>query len=347
MQSVAKDPATIDAGMTFLFWALPGWVSALPMSVLSGALRGTGIMRPTLIIYTTTILLNILLAPFLISGWVTGVALGVMGAGIATSISGITGVILLTTHTRRAQKYLIATAALLKPRLSEWRRILRIGLPIGSEMLLTFASAAVILHAISGFGASAQAGFSIGQRILQVILVPGLAVAYAAGPIAGQNFGAKKSERVREVFRHAVVIGTGITLVGTILLQSQSQLLLSIFDADPAAVSIARSFLLLMSWTLVAQMLIYTCKIMFTGLGNTMPSLLSSCMQFAVFAVPALWLSTQSNFRIEQIWYLSIGSMTLQALVSLWLLRWQFRRSLVPEKIHPTHAPVSDSSLSD
>lgn len=335
MRSVTADPATIEAGETFILWSIPGLISALPMGALSGSLRGMGIVRPTLLIYTISILINMVLAPLLITGWMTGLSLGVMGAGIATSISGVIGVVLLITYTRRSQQYLTMAAALLSPHPGEWRRILRIGFPAGSEAILTFASAAVTLHAISGFGPSAQAGFSLGQRILQAVLIPGISVAAATGPIAGQNFGARKSDRVRQAFRQAVAIGAGMMIVGTIFLQWQTQTILDVFDSDAAAVVIARSFLLLMSWTLVAQVLVYSCKFILTGLGNTLPSLVSSGLQFCVFAAPALWLSTQSNFRIEYIWYLSIGSMTLQALVSLWLLRREFRRSLSSGEAYP------------
>jgi hypothetical protein len=45
--------------------------------------------------------------------------------------------------------------------------------------------------------------------------------------------------------------------------------------------------------------------------------------------IPTLWLSTQSGFRVEHIWYLSIATTTLQALLSLWLLRRELGKRLV------------------
>jgi hypothetical protein len=36
------------------------------------------------------------------------------------------------------------------------------------------------------------------------------------------------------------------------------------------------------------------------------------------------------GFRIEQIWYLSIATTTVQAVFSLWLLRLEFRKRLLP-----------------
>ena len=46
--------------------------------------------------------------------------------------------------------------------------------------------------------------------------------------------------------------------------------------------------------------------------------------------MPVIWLSAQSGFRIVDIWYLSIATTTLQAVLSLWLLRREFGKRLVP-----------------
>lgn len=328
--SVAADTATLNAGTTFVLWMLPGLALMLPMAVFSSALRGIGIVLPSIAIYTLTVIINAILAPILIAGWCTGAALGVKGAGMATTLSIVIGAVLLGVYFHRLQRHMTLTPKLMRPCLKQWHRMLNIGLPAGSEFALTFLSAAVVYYAIRNFGASAQAGFGIGSRVLQSIVLPGMSIAFAAGPIAGQNFGAKNNERVRETFRKATLIGTAIMISITILVQWRPQALVGMFDADASAIAVAALFLQMMSWTFVAQGLVYTCSTMFQGLGNTVPSLISSGTRFVLFAIPALWLSTQPRFRIEQVWYLSIASVTLQAILSLWLLHMEFKRRLLP-----------------
>ena len=68
---------------------------------------------------------------------------------------------------------------------------------------------AVIYWAIRDFGPATQAGFGIAQRVMQALFVPVLAVAFAAAPVAGQNFGAGQADRVKETFRAAAWIGDG------------------------------------------------------------------------------------------------------------------------------------------
>ena len=69
---------------------------------------------------------------------------------------------------------------------------------------------------------------------------------------------------------------------------------------------------------------------MFQGLGNTRPVLLSSGARLITYAMPVIWLSARPGFRIEHVWYLSIATTTLQAVVALWLLRLEFRKRLLP-----------------
>ncbi|HEY0684207.1 MAG TPA: MATE family efflux transporter [Steroidobacter sp.] len=326
LNGVAADQATIEAGTTFILWVAPGYALMLPWTAVASALRGAGVVKPIIAITMLSVVMNVILAPILIVGWLTGIALGVRGAGLATSISVAAGTAALAIYVLRPGQPLRLAIALMRPKVSHWRRILAIGIPAGGEFALTFASAAVVYYCVRDFGASAQAGFGIGSRVLQAILLPGLAIALAAGPIVGQNFGARNSARIHETIRTAVLLGTIVMMAITALVQWYTDAFLKIFSADSSSAAVATLFLQLTSWTFVAQGLVYTCTTTFQGLGNTVPALLSSATRFCVFAALVLWLSTQPHFRIEHVWYASILSVALQAIVSLSLLRIELRR---------------------
>ena len=67
---------------------------------------------------------------------------------------------------------------------------------------------------------------------------------------------------------------------------------------------------------------------MFQALGNTKPVLLTSATRVFTYSLPAIWLSTRPGFRMEHVWYLSVATTTLQAGLSLWLLRREFNKRL-------------------
>ena len=330
MRSVAADDAVIEAGTTYLLWFMPALALQFALLVMASALRGTGIVRPTMIVQTITVIINMILAPVLIAGWITGRALGVAGAGLASSIAVVAGVMTMWIYFHRSEHYVAINRELWRPQVAQWKRILNIGLPAGGEFAIMFVNMAVIYYALGGFGAAAQAGFGIGSRLLGVIQLPAISMAFAAGAIAGQNVGAGNSERVKETFKSVLLLGTAVMMAFTILAQWKPELLLGGFTKDPETIAIGALFLRMISLNLVAQGMIFVCSSMFQGLGNTKPVLLSSGARLMTYALPLIWLSARPDFRIEQVWYLSIATTTLQAVLSLWLLRLEFRKRLVP-----------------
>jgi putative MATE family efflux protein len=330
MRSVAADGAVIEAGTTYLLWFMPALALQFAMLVMASALRGTGIVRPTMIVQTVTVIINIVLAPVLIAGWLTGRALGVAGAGLASSIAVVIGGVMMGIYFHRSEHYVTIHRKLWRPQAAQWKRILKIGLPAGGEFAILFVSMAVIYFALRNFGAAAQAGFGIGSRLLGVIHMPAISIAFAAGAIAGQNFGAGNSERVKETFNRVVLLGTAVMVAFTLFAQWRPELWLGAFTRDPETIAIGALFLRMISLNLVAQGLIFVCSSMFQGLGNTKPVLLSSGARLITYSLPLIWLSATPGFRIEHVWYLSIATTTLQAGLSLLLLRLEFRKQLVP-----------------
>jgi Na+-driven multidrug efflux pump len=192
-----------------------------------------------------------------------------------------------------------------------------------------FVYMAVIYWVIRGFGAEAQAGFGIGQRVMQAIFLPAMAVAFATAPVAGQNVGARRPERVRATLHAAVAIGTVLMLGLTALCQWRPDWLVGAFTQETAVIAVAVQFLSIISLNFVASGLIFTCSGMFQALGNTLPAFLSSASRLLTFVVPAVWLSAQPGFELRQLWLVSVASVTLQAVLSVLLLLRALRRATV------------------
>lgn len=341
MRSLAADEATVEAGTTFLWWLMPALALQFVTQVMGSALRATGIVRPIMLITSLAVVINIALAPVLIAGWGTGYALGVAGAGLASSIAMLTAVLMLLAYFHKFERYVGFEPARWRPQLRQWKRIVGVGLPAGGEFAIIFAWMGTIYYVLSDFGPAAQAGFGIGTRVLGLIQMPALSIALAAAPIVGQNFGAGNGERVRETFLKATLICTLVMIGFTVLMQGWSGLLLAGFSNDKDTMAVAASFLRLVSLNLVVQGVTFTCNSTFQGLGNTKPVLLSSASRLLLYALPALWLSTRPGFAIEHVWYLSIATTTLQAGLSLWLLRREFRRRLAPLERKAGPEPVA------
>ena len=328
MNSVAADAATVTAGTTYLVWFMPALGLQFVMFAMSSALRGIGIVAPMMYAQALTVTINVILAPVLVLGWGTGYALGVKGAGLASSLAVAGGVLLLWVYVQKAENYLTLDPKHWRPQIAQWRRILSVGLPAGGEFAIMFVYMATIYYALGDFGPSAQAGFSIGSRVLGLIQVPAMAIAFAAAPIIGQNFGAGNGGRVKQAISHVLIAVTVVMAAATLVTQRRPELLLRGFSQDEATIADGALFLKMVSLNLVAQGLIFVCSSTFQGLGNTKPQLISSTVRLITYVIPTLWFSAQSGFRAEHIWYLSIVTTTMQAMLSLWLLRRELRKRL-------------------
>ena len=89
----------------YLTWFIPAMALQFAMVAMGSALRGTGNFKPGMVVSTATVILNMILAPFLIFGWGTGVAFGVAGAAVSSLVAvvgrhGLAGAVLRQARRR-------------------------------------------------------------------------------------------------------------------------------------------------------------------------------------------------------------------------------------------------------
>jgi putative MATE family efflux protein len=326
--ALGASAATAAAGRIYLYCYIPGLALQFITTALGAALRATGIVHPTMLVQVASLTLNIILAPVLVAGWGTGYPLGVAGAGLASTIAVAAAVLLLIIYFVRYESYVAVDFAQWRPVWDIWKRLLLIGVPAGGEFALMVVYSGLIYWLTRRFGTAAQAGFGTGTRIMQAIFLPGMAIAFAAAPVAGQNFGAGHWDRVRATLRVSVIASVVIMTVLMLFCQWRADLLIRLFTGDARVIAEGGEFLHIISWNFIATGIIFSCSGLFQALGNTWPSLVSSGSRLLTFALPAFWFSLQPGFRIETLWYISVASVAFQAVVSLRLIRREFHHRM-------------------
>ncbi|HEY2954012.1 MAG TPA: MATE family efflux transporter [Candidatus Eisenbacteria bacterium] len=344
VHALSADTESAGLAADYLKWFLPAMALQFPMVAMSAALRGTGNFKPGVVVQAATVILNMILAPILIFGWFTHRPLGVAGAALATLIAITVGSLWLTLYFRPKDAYLRFVPADFRPDVGLWGSLLKIGLPAGAE----FALMAVYLFAVyilsRPFGAAAQAGFGIGMRILQAGFMPVVALGFSVAPVAGQNFGARRPERVRETFRSAILMSVGAMLVFGALCQIAPAAMIRFFSPDPEVIGVGEEYLRIVSFNFVASGVVFVCSSTFQAMGNTIPSLMTSLARVTVVIVPAFLLSRVPGFALRWVWYLTVVSVALQMTLSLLLVRLEFRKRLAFEPVpQPAPAPAPAS----
>src|SRR5262245_30422616 len=148
----------------YLLWFIPAMALQFAMVAMGAALRGTGNFKPGMLVQTGTVVINMILAPFLIFGWGPFPEMGVSGAAVATFVAIVVGVVWISAYFIDANAYLRFHFGHWRPQLRVWWDMLKIGLPAGAEFALMGVYMGVVYAITKPFGAPAQGGFTVGLR---------------------------------------------------------------------------------------------------------------------------------------------------------------------------------------
>jgi putative MATE family efflux protein len=327
-RAMSPDEETGALAAQYLLWFVPAMALQFVLVAQAAALRGVGNFKPGMVVSSGSVIINMVLAPFLIFGWVTGHAFGVAGAAMSSLVAIIVADVWLATYFLPKDSYLRFVRADQKPRFATWRKILAVGLPAGFEFGMMGVYLVIVYAIARPFGAAAQAGFGIGQRVIQAMFMPAVALGFSVAPVAGQNFGARSRERVVDTFRKGAYMVSALMVLLILLCLSAPHALIGVFSKDPAVLAVGTEYLRIVSWNFVASGLIFVASSMFQAMGNTVPSLVASGTRILLVAVPAIILSRRADFQLNWIWYLSVGAVFIQLALSMLLLRREFTRRL-------------------
>ena len=330
-EALSADALTRDLTDEYLLWFIPSQALSFLFVAMGAALRGTGNFRPGMIVQTATVIINIVLAPVLIFGWGPAPVMGVVGAALATFLAILIGVVWMVFYFLPADAYLKFIRADWRPRYGLWADMLKIGLPAGAEFALMAVYLVLVYSVSRPFGASAQAGFGIGLRIVQACFLPVVALGFAVSPVAGQNFGARRAARVKETFRTAAALAAAGMLLLAVLVWLAADRMVQVFSSDRAVIAVGVEYLHVVAWNFIASGVIFVTSSMFQAMGNTIPSLITSGSRIAIIAIPVLLLARTSGFALLWVWYISAAAVLVQLAMNLLLLRREFRLRLTFE----------------
>jgi len=321
---LAADALTRTYARQYLLWFVPALALQFPLISAGAALRGSGMVKPTVLILAVSVVLNLVLAPVLILGWGTGRPLGVPGAAIATLAAVAIGSLMLTIYILAIHTDLRVQVRHWKPSPAVWREVIAIGAPSGAELGVLGIYLLIVYSLLKPFGAAAQGGFAVGARIGQSLILPAVAVAMANAPIVGQNYGARNIARIRSAFAVAAAAGVVFMLAMMLVVRAFADPLVRFFTSDEAVIVVGVGYLRILALTFVATAVIFAVVSVFQGLGRTLRPFLSAVIRLIAFVVPAVVLSRSPDSSLQTLWVVSAASIGLQALVNLAFVAREF-----------------------
>jgi putative MATE family efflux protein len=327
-ESIAADAPTARLALEFLSWFIPAMSLQFPVVSMSAALRGTGNFKPGMIVQTATVIINIIVTPVLVFGWLGVPALGVRGAAIASFVALVVGTVWLAFYFRGASAYLRIHASQWRPVFPMWGAMLKVGLPAGAEFALTAVYLFILYIVIRPFGAAAQAAVGIGLRIIQASFLPVVALGIGVAPVAGQNFGAKLAARVRQTFTSAALMATALMTGSMVLCLAAPEALMGAFSDDRQVIVIGTEYLRVVAFNFVSSGIIFVSSSMFQAMGNTIPPLITSFGRSVIVGAAVVLIAQIAGFQLVWIWWTAVSVSWIQMGANLLLLRREFGRRL-------------------
>lgn len=277
-------------------------------AILTGLLTAAGNSRTPFIVNVAGLVFNVVLDPVLIFGIGPFPELGVSGAAAAT-VTAQALVSLLFFKAVLREKVLFPHLRLwvLVP-VKVWREIVRIGVPSAVQNLIYAGISMILTRLITGWGDLAVAAQRVGSQIESVSWMVGDGFSAAVNAFLGQNYGAKRYDRVRRGYFCAIAMTAAWGLCTTFLLIGMARPLFSIFLQEEEVMAIGVNYLRIVGLSQMFMMVEQTSIGAFSGLGRTLyPSIISVTFTSARIPVAVLLSSVMGLSGIW--WALSISSM--------------------------------------
>ena len=297
------------------------WFYGLPFFAV--AMVGTSLMRAAGDVATPGYLmalgsfLQVLFGPALIFGFSEWDGFGLKGAAIAFIVARTT-TFLFVIYFLNKNKLLISS---LDDFWLSTREVLHVGLPAIASNLIGPLTMTFITRLVAGYGSAAVAGFSLASRIETMLAMVVWAISMSVGPFVGQNWGARKFERVWKAVSLANIYAVSWGALSYVVLFLTSSLVINTVTDELAVADAALTYLLIVPIGMGLMGISANASNSFNALGKPVPPLVMSVVQMLVLTIP---LAIVGNFFLgfPGIFVGGVFAMLISAsVIHIWLRR--------------------------
>lgn len=291
---------------------------------VASMLRALGDSKTPLYFLIFSCLLNTGLDLLLVCGF----NMGVFGAAVATLISQFVSGVTCIIYAFKTNPYFKLKKQDLKfdKRIS-WNAV-RIGIPLSLQFSLIAISCMALQRVVNSFGAVAMAAFTATSRIEQVIHQPYQTLGAALSTFTGQNYGAKKNDRLVAGYKKGLLLMGIFTLIMLPIIQIFGKGITSIFVQEPEVIAMGAKALRITSIFYIFLGVIYVVRGVLNGVGDAFFALLNGIIEvIGRFTVPIL-LTGIASIGLWGIWW-SVGVVWFLSGFTAWLrYKWYLKKKL-------------------
>lgn len=296
--------------------------------IFSTSMNSTGNSMAPFKINTIGLLVNIILDPVLIFGF----SLGVEGAAIATITSQFIVTVLFLIIAKNKGVVFSGIKLFRKIDYIKVKKIMQLGLPPATQMGVHAIIGIILTRIIAEYGAVAVAVQSIGSQIESLSWMTSEGFAAAISAFVGQNYGAKKFDRIKEGYYKGIKLLGGFGIFISLLLIFGAKPIFTFFTPnDPHTIAEGVKYLRIVGLSQFLMSIEIGTAGAFNGLGLTLPPTITG-ISINLLRIPiAIILSSATTLGLSGVWWAVTGTSIAKGIV---LFIWFFfvLRRLVKHK---------------
>ena len=274
---------------------------------LNSLLHAEGDTKTYRNVLVLSFLLNIILNPILIFGFLFIPAFGVKGIGIATIISQLVSFLIILFKVLKNERVRKITSEYLVPKFLFFKNIFFQSMPISVSICGYALAAAIIFTYVGQSGEYAVAGYGVGTRIEQVVLLPILGINTAIISIIAQNYGANNLVRIKETYFTAIKYAFIIMITAGTLVFLSASVITSFFSSDPEVIEYGKRYLKISAFVLPAYPVFFLSNGFFMALKKSENAMISNFFRNVLNPIAVFYIAKYINASFETFFWLWVG----------------------------------------
>ena len=225
------DEAISSAGISYLRICMLFSLGTFGQWIYDRFLIATGRSSLFLVTLSLASLVNLVLDPILIFGWLGLPAMGTTGAAIATVVGQFCGAGAGIILNEKKNREIVARPRLRVP-VQSIVDILKVGIPTTIMQSFVAFTGMILNYILQGFSSTAVAVMGICNKLNMLTTLPPHGINNALIPIVAYNYGAKNEPRITQSLKWAYIYSfamMGVILIAVLLIPKQ---ILLLFDAS-------------------------------------------------------------------------------------------------------------------
>ena len=316
-----KDQKIVREAYLYLAFSGPMIFFAFFNNLLTRIFASLGNSKTAFKVNTVGVIANVILDPL----FIYGMKWGVVGAAIATLVANILMFLLYL----RKSKGEIDFRFNKKIDLSKIKEITILGSPIAFQRILFTLINILLAKMIATFGADAVAAQKIGLQIESITYMVTGGLNGAVASFVGQNYGARKYDRMRKGYLTALAIGSIYAALSAVIFLVFPEQLTSWFVDKGMTIAIASSYLKIIAYSQIFNAMEMVTNGFLTGIGKPkIPAIVS--ILFTALRLPIAYICVR-YLGLEGIWWSITLSTILKGSVLVGIYQFKIKRELLNE----------------